>query len=154
MASGGIRPGRKDLIRRFGLDTANGILMEGKAARQDLWRFIEAENVDCDFVLCGSFEGAMTAEETEELRRQAGFLHDSLGIEAFPVARQDVPNFIGTDLYVGGMVRMDIGGLQPAKLLAGMIRIAAATRFCTRTLPSSALPAMRPEFGFRPSAAR
>ncbi|MER9741637.1 MULTISPECIES: FAD-binding oxidoreductase [unclassified Mesorhizobium] len=127
MASGSIRPSRKELIRRFGLDRANGILLEGQAARQDLWRFLEAENVDANFLLSGLFEGAMTVEETEELRRHAGFLADSLGIETFAVKGSDVRKYIGTDLYVGGMVRMDIGGLQPAKLLAGMIRVARAT---------------------------
>jgi glycine/D-amino acid oxidase-like deaminating enzyme len=127
MASGSIRPSRKELIRRFGMDRANGILLEGQVARQDLWRFLETEKVDCDFVRSGLFDGGMTAEETEQLRRHAEFLHDTLGIEAFPVARPDIREYIGTDLYVGGMVRMDIGGLHPAKLLAGMIRIACST---------------------------
>ncbi|RVD21313.1 FAD-binding oxidoreductase [Mesorhizobium sp. M4B.F.Ca.ET.017.02.2.1] len=122
-----MRPSRKELIRRFGLDRANGILLEGQTARQDLWRFLKAESIKADFTLSGLFEGAMNAEETEELRRHAGFLHDSLGIETFAVQGSDVRNYIGTDLYVGGMVRMDIGGLQPAKLLAGMIRVARET---------------------------
>lgn len=127
MASGSIRPSRKELIRRFGLDRANGILLEGQTARQDLWRFLKEEGIEADFKLSGLFEGAMTAEETEELQRYAGLLHDSLGIETFAVKGSDVPKYIGTDLYNGGMVRMDIGGLQPAKLLAGMIRLARET---------------------------
>ena len=128
MASGSIRPSRKELVNRFGVDRANGILLEGRTARQDLRLFLESENVDCDFHMSGLFDGAMTAEETEALRRHAEFLHETLGIEAFPVAQADVRNYIGTDLYVGGMVRQDIGGLHPAKLLAGMIRIAGSTK--------------------------
>jgi glycine/D-amino acid oxidase-like deaminating enzyme len=124
MASGSIRPGRRELIKRFGEDRANGILVEGKAAREDLWRFLKEEGVECDFVLSGLFDGAMTADEADELRRYADFLHRNLGIEAFPVERADVRKYIGTDLYVGGLVRRDIGGLQPAKLLAGIIRVA------------------------------
>ncbi len=127
MASGSIRPGRKELIRRFGEDRANAILLEGKAAREDLWSFMEKEKVDCEFSLSGLFDGAMTAEEAEELRRHADLLHRILGIEAFSVEQRDIASFIGTDLYVGGMVRKDIGGLHPAKLLAGMIRIASST---------------------------
>ncbi|MER9281155.1 FAD-dependent oxidoreductase [Mesorhizobium sp. M0522] len=127
MASGSIRPGRNELIKRFGIDRANGILAEGHAARQDLWRFIEAENVDCDGTRTGAFEGAMSAEENEGLRRHADFLRETLGIETYWVARSDVCEYIGTDLYRGGMVRMDIHGLQPAKLLAGMLRIAASS---------------------------
>lgn len=127
MASGSIRPGRKDLIRRFGEDRANGILLEGKAAREDLWSFLKEEGIDCEFVLSGLFDGAMTDDEADELRCHADFLHRTLGIEAYPVARRDVRQYIGTDLYIGGLVRKDIGGLQPAKLLAGMIRVATAT---------------------------
>lgn len=126
MASGSIRPGRKELIKRFGEDRANGILMEGKAAREDLGRFLKEEGIECDFFLSGLFDGAMTADEANELRRHADFLRSTLDIEAFPVERADVRKYIGTDLYVGGLVRRDIGGLHPAKLLAGMIRIAHA----------------------------
>ena len=127
MASGSIRPGRKELIKRFGEERANGILLEGKAAREDLWRFMEEEKLDCDFFLSGLFDGAMTPEEASDLRRNADLLHRKLGIEAFPVERGDVRKYIGTDLYIGGLVRKDIGGLQPAKLLAGMIRMTAST---------------------------
>ncbi len=127
MASGSIRPGRKELIRRFGEERANGVLLEGKAAREDLWRFLEEEKLDCDFFLSGLFDGAMTPEEAEDLRRNADLLHRMLGVEAFPVERADVGKYIGSELYVGGLVRKDIGGLNPAKLLAGMMRIVAST---------------------------
>ncbi|HBF31020.1 FAD-dependent oxidoreductase [Rhizobium sp.] len=127
MASGSIRPGRKALIKRFGLARANGILMEGKAARDDLRLFLHEDNIDCDYTLSGLFDGAMTADECDELRRHADLLNQHLGIEAFEIAKSDIPNYIGTDLYVGGMARMDIAGLHPAKLLSGMIRVAAST---------------------------
>ncbi|MCM2475565.1 FAD-binding oxidoreductase [Rhizobium sp. CG5] len=126
MASGSIRPGRKELVKRFGEARASGIAHEGKAAREDLWRFLKEENIDCDFHLSGLFDGAMTVDEAEELRRHAEFLHRTLGIEAFTVDGSEVKNYIGTDLYVAGLVRKDIGGLQPAKLLAGMIEVASS----------------------------
>ncbi|MGR6467691.1 NAD(P)/FAD-dependent oxidoreductase [Rhizobium sp. PAMB 3182] len=127
MASGSIRPSRKALVKRFGEARANGILLEGKAAREDLRHFVEEERIDCDFFLSGLFDGAMTPGEADDLRRHADFLHRMIGIEAFPVEKADLGSYIGTDLYIGGFVRKDIGGLQPAKLLAGMIRIAVST---------------------------
>jgi glycine/D-amino acid oxidase-like deaminating enzyme len=126
MASGSIRPGRKELIKRFGEGRADAILLEGKQAREDLWGFLKGEGIECEFTLSGLFDGAMTADEADDLRRHADFLHSKLGIEAFPVERGDIGKYIGTDLYIGGLVRRDIGGLQPALLLAGMIRIATA----------------------------
>jgi glycine/D-amino acid oxidase-like deaminating enzyme len=126
MASGSIRPGRKELIRRFGEARANGILMEGKAAREDLWSFLQEEEVDCDFFLSGLFDGAINRHECDELSRHAELLQRFLGIEAFSVPRADVSRYIGTDFYAGGFVRMDIGGLHPAKLLSGILRVAQA----------------------------
>jgi len=127
MASGNIRLGHNELVKRFGIDRANGILAEGQSARQDLWNFVEAENIDCNLARTGVFEGAMNVDENEDLRRHAAFLQEKLGIEAFSVDGPDVNEYIGTDLYTGGMVRMDIRGLQPAKLLAGMLGIAASS---------------------------
>ncbi|TPI58209.1 FAD-binding oxidoreductase [Mesorhizobium sp. B3-1-7] len=127
MASGSIRPGRKQLIRRFGEDRANGILMEGKSARDDLRAFLEEEKVECEFFLSGLFDGAINQHDCDELSRYAELLERFLGIEAYSVARGDVSRYIGTDFYAGGFVRMDIGGLHPAKLLSGILRAAQAT---------------------------
>ncbi|TPN80723.1 FAD-binding oxidoreductase [Mesorhizobium sp. CU2] len=127
MASGSIRPSRKQLIHRFGEARANAILMEGKAARDDLQTFLDEEKVECDFFLSGLFDGAINDRECEELSRYAELLQRFLGIEAFSVSRAEVPRYIGTDFYAGGFVRMDIGGLHPAKLLDGILRIARAS---------------------------
>ncbi len=127
MASGSIRPGRKDLIRKFGEPRATAILMEGKAAREDLWAFLEEEKIECDFHLSGLFDGAINDQECDELSRYADLLRRFLGIEAFPVAQSEVSKYIGTDFYAGGFVRMDIGGLHPAKLLSGILRVAMGT---------------------------
>ena len=51
-------------------------------------------------------------------------LVSTLGIETFALDRARQRNALGTDYYWGGQVRMDIGGLHPAKLLAGMLRVA------------------------------
>lgn len=127
MASGSIRPSRKQLIRRFGQARADGILAEGKAARLDLAAFLEAERVECDFFLSGLFNGAISDRECEDFSRHAELLHRFLGIEAFAIPRNEVSRYIGTDFYAGGFVRMDIGGLHPAKLLSGILRVARTT---------------------------
>ena len=59
------------------------------------------------------------------LAREADLLHKTLGIEAYAVQRSAQRELIGTDYYHGGNVRMDIGGLHPAKFHAEMLRLAA-----------------------------
>lgn len=124
ITSGNIRPSHAELTRRFGEKTALAILAEGKAAREDLRRFVEDEAIDCDYQLTGRFAGAMTDAEYDVSARSAEALARSLGIESYAVPRSEQHRYIGTDFYRGGNVRMDVGGLHPAKLHAGMLRVA------------------------------
>lgn len=126
ITSGNVRPSQATLARKFGHARATAIQAEGKAAREDLYRFIADEQIDCDFALVGRFAGAFTPGDYDGLARAADDLHRTLGVEAFPVARTEQRAYLGTDTYHGGSVRMDIGGIHPAKLHAGMLRVALA----------------------------
>ena len=124
ITSGSLRPRYTELVRRFGEARANAIMAEAKIAREDLYRFIAEEQVDCDFKLVGRFSGAITPQGYETLAREAERLAKTLGIETYAVPRGEQRQYLGTDFYHGGSVQMDIGGLHPAKLHAGMLRLA------------------------------
>ena len=126
ITSGNLRPSRDQMIRRFGAKRALDVVAESALARQDLYRFIAEERIDCDFALVGRFSGAGTAQDYERLAREAETLHKTYGIEAYAMPRGEQHAVLGTDFYRGGAVRMDIGGLHPAKFHAGMLRIALA----------------------------
>lgn len=124
ITSGNLRPSNAQLAARFGAGSAAAIQAEGKEAREDLYRFIAEEGIDCDFKLTGRFSGAYAPGDYDRLARDAEALHRTLGIEAYAVPRAEQRGYLGTDTYHGGNVRMDIGGLHPAKLHAGMLRVA------------------------------
>ena len=126
ITSGNLRPSQAALAKKFGQARATAIQAEGKAAREDLYRFIKDEEIDCDLALVGRFAGAYTPQDYEGLARTAEDLHRTLGIDAYAVPRTGQRAFLGTDTYHGGNVRMDIGGIHPAKLHAGMLRVAQA----------------------------
>jgi glycine/D-amino acid oxidase-like deaminating enzyme len=126
ITSGNLRPSHAQLTRHFGEQQALAILAEAKAAREDLYRFIAEERIDCDFALTGRFSGASAPADYEKLAREADVLSRRFGIEAYAVPRSDQQRFLGTGFYHGGSVRMDVGGLHPAKLHAGMLRLASA----------------------------
>ncbi len=126
ITSGNLRPSQAQLVSRFGQVRADAILAESKAAREDLYRFIAEEKLDCDFKLVGRFTGAATPTAYETGAREADRLSGALGIEAYAVPRAEQRNWLGTDYYYGGYVRMDIGGIHPAKLHAEMLRLALA----------------------------
>jgi glycine/D-amino acid oxidase-like deaminating enzyme len=126
ITSGNLRPTYAEMTKRFGKERADAIQAEAIEARADLYRFIAEEGIDCDFKLVGRFSGAATPGDYERGAREAERLASTLGIEAYAVPRADQKSIIGTDYYYGGSVRMDIGGLHPAKLHAGMLRLALA----------------------------
>ena len=119
------------MIRRFGKERALAMQAEAKAAREDLVQFIAQEKIDCDFKLTGRFTGASSPDRVRPAAARGRGARKTLGIEAFALDRARQRDALGTDYYWGGQVRMDIGGLHPAKLLAGMLR------WPTRPVPSS-----------------
>ncbi|HEX4893906.1 MAG TPA: FAD-binding oxidoreductase, partial [Hyphomicrobiaceae bacterium] len=124
IASGNLRPGHAELTKAFGRERADAIHLEGKAAREDLADFIAREKIECDFKLTGRFTGASSAKDYDGLARDAEYLARTLKIEAYAVPRAEQHAVLGTDFYHGGSVRLDIGGLHPAKFPAGMLRLA------------------------------
>lgn len=127
ITSGSIRPDFATLTRRFGEETALAIEAEGKSAREFLYEFIKTEGIACDLQPVGQFKGAFGYEQYEAMARTAERLAKRLGIEAYAVPYAEQRKYIGTDVYRGGTVRMDIGGLHPAKFHGELLRVALAS---------------------------
>lgn len=127
ITSGSIRLDYATITRRFGEEKAMAIEAEGKVAREFLYDFIKSEKLDCDFQLVGLFKGAIGYEQYEKMARGAEALARKLGVESYAVPYAKQRNYVGTDFYRGGMVRMDIGGLHPAKFHAELLRVALAS---------------------------
>lgn len=124
IASGNIRPSFSKMVRTFGEAQALAIEAEGKAAREFLHEFIKTVGLDCDFQLTGLFKGALGYDQYDKIARDAETLARKLGIETHAVPHAEQQAYIGTDFYRGGTVRMDIGGLHPAKFHAELLRVA------------------------------
>lgn len=127
ITSGSIRLDYGTITRRFGEEKAMAIEAEGKVAREFLYDFIKSEKLDCDFQPVGLFKGAIGYEQYEKMARGAEALARKLGIESYAVPYAKQRDYVGTDFYRGGMVRMDIGGLHPAKFHAELLRVALAS---------------------------
>lgn len=126
ITSGNIRLSYDELVRKYGEERAIAIEAEGKTAREFIYDFIRAEGLDCDFSLTGRFYGAIGRQQYEGMARSAEKLHKTLGIESYAVPYAEQRQYLGTDYYRGGTVRMDIGGLHPAKYLAEILRVTLA----------------------------
>ncbi|SIT16486.1 NAD(P)/FAD-dependent oxidoreductase [Paracoccus saliphilus] len=126
ITSGSIRPDHQTLLRKFGEARTMAIEREGKLAREHLYSFLKEEGIECDFQLSGRFGGAIGPQDYEQMSRNAEKLRRDLGIEAYAVPQAEQHDYIGTDFFRGGVVRMDIGGLHPAKFISELLRVAQA----------------------------
>ena len=135
ITSGNLRLSFDDLTKRFGAKKATAFYQEAKAARADLAQFITSEKIDCDLQQCGRLVGALRSESLDSMKRDAERLTKLLDIEAKVYNQNSLPDYIDTSRYCGGMMRDDIGGIHPAKLLAGMCQIAreASVEIATQT---------------------
>ena len=124
MASGSLRPSLAELTAKFGEERARGVLLEAKLAREDLARTIRDEAIECDFQMTGRFTGAGSPAAFERLSREADMLRRDFSIDARAVPRSEQKEYLGTDLYHGGLARTDIGGLHPAKFHRGLMQAA------------------------------
>ena len=127
ITSGNLRLSFDNLIKRFGAEKATAFYREAKAARADLAQFITSEKIDCDLQQCGRLVGALRSESLDSMKHDAERLTKLLDIDATVYDQTSLPDYIDTSRYCGGMMRDDIGGIHPAKLLAGMCQIARAT---------------------------
>jgi glycine/D-amino acid oxidase-like deaminating enzyme len=135
ITSGNLRLSFGNLVKRFGAEKAAAFFQEAKAARADLLQFITNEKIHCDLQQCGRLVGALRLESLDSMKRDAERLTKLLDIEATVYDRTRLPDYIDTSRYCGGMMRNDIGGIHPAKLLAGMCQIAraASVKISTQT---------------------
>ncbi len=127
ITSGNIRHSFSNLVQKFGMERAKAFYAEGVTAREDLFEFIEKEKLQCDFQQTGRFTGAMRSDVLDAMKREAELLNRHIGIEPKIIERTNQHDEVGSDLYHGGMVRSDIGGVHPGKLHRELRRVAEAS---------------------------
>ena len=120
ICSGNIKFSFSALIDKFGLDQAKAFFAEGIAARTALIKLIEEENINCGFKMAGRFDGANHVRDYDKMDHETDLLNRHLDLGAYMVAQSDQRTELGTDLYKGGRVRPDIGGVQPAEFHQGI----------------------------------
>ena len=123
ITSGKIKPSIRELKAKFGLDLSKQIVEEGDLARKDLYDFIEKEKIDCDLKINGMFVGATSKKGLENQKKESDFNFRTIGIENKIIEKKDVPDFIESNKYIGGIFDDKIGSIHPAKLVKSMIHL-------------------------------
>ena len=124
ITSGNIRLSATQLKKRFGAERAQQFFDEAVAARADLARFISDENIECDFQPVGRVVGLTGQFSVDGIKRDNAAFQARYDIDPVFIEKHDMAEYTDSSLYDGGILRPDIGGIHPAKLLHEMKRLA------------------------------
>jgi len=123
MCHPGFKWGPRQLIRRYGEALGRRLYGDSVEAFERVAELCTTR-IDADFVRSGHLELAYAPAHATEFAASAAAL-SSADVPAHVVPRQELRTEIGTDSYFGGLVVERSGGLHPAKLLAGLARLAS-----------------------------
>ncbi len=121
MTRGQVKIGFTELIGRLGLVRAKAIYGEAQKARANLAHLLESEGIDCRFGPVGGFTPAHTLQDYDTMGRETEFLRKHLGIPVHMVPKAEQLRELGSELYHGGQIRNDIGGLHPGLFHQGLL---------------------------------
>ena len=111
----------KTLIGMVGERKAVALLREGVEMLDGIEALIRDEKIDCAFVRCGRFRGAMRPQHYEAMARDMEDLKRYAGVESFVVPRDEQSREIGTELFYGGSVLPMDASLHPGAYHAGLM---------------------------------
>ncbi|MBB6308472.1 NAD(P)/FAD-dependent oxidoreductase [Xanthobacter tagetidis] len=115
------------LIAMFGARKAEEMLREGVEMLDGIERLVADEGIDCAFVRCGRFRGAMRPAHYEAMARDMEDLARHAGVAFEMVPKGEQHREIGSDLFFGGSILPDDASLDPGLYHAGLLaRVAAA----------------------------
>ncbi len=124
ITSGNIRLSSQQLKRRFGSEKAQKFIDEAVLARADLERFIVGEKIECDFQPVGRVVGLTGRFSADRIKRDNEGFHARYGIDPVFIEKHEMDDYTESSIYNGGILRPDIGGIHPAKLMHEMLRLA------------------------------
>jgi glycine/D-amino acid oxidase-like deaminating enzyme len=121
----GYKWGVRELVDRYGGETARDLYREVVDAYALVKRLIVDEAIDCEFREGGYLDLAYAPAHADDLQKAVDGLA-SFGVEASFVPRERLREEIGSDAYYGGLAVAAGGLLHPAKYFGGLV--AAAER--------------------------
>jgi len=118
-----LKVGPRALVRRYG--ALGGELADAAVDAFELVESLVGDHpIDCDYERSGALVVAHHAEQLRGLRTLAGEVEGDLGLPARFLLRDELRAELGSDAFAGGLVLERAGGLQPAKLYAGLLTAA------------------------------
>ncbi len=132
-----------DLERKHGQDYAIQLHRELQQSVDSVRHMVQSESIDCDLQMIGRFMPAPTAAAYEALANDLDTQRRHLGFEFEMIPRERVRNELATDIYQGGALLPDLGGLHPGKYHAGLL--ASALKSGATVIPNTHVSNLQPQ---------
>ncbi|MCP3990947.1 MAG: FAD-binding oxidoreductase [Actinomycetia bacterium] len=125
MIGGGHLLSLDELGDKYGQEMALTLIREAQLHSTAFAKeLIAEEDISCDLAVNGRFRGLWSRSEHAEAGRELDRLKKHLPVDAEMVPPGGQVDHIATDLYTGGIVYPQHGGLNPAKYVAGLLAAA------------------------------
>lgn len=122
MIGGGHRLSVDAMHQKFGPALAKRLLKEAHLdAAQYTISLIDQYDIRCDLNLTGRFRGFFHSHEYDSAALELEKLQKLVDVAAFMVPHENQQSEVNTDLYRGGVVFESHGGINPAKLVWGLL---------------------------------
>jgi len=112
--------GLDGLTNKYGNEKAIQILQEGMTAISYFQEFVKTEEIDCDLKMTGRLRGVTNQKALDQVIRDSENLNVLKGFKFDVVRKEIIHEEIGSDLYQGGVIYHQDGGLHPYKLLLSL----------------------------------
>lgn len=111
----------KTLVAMHGERKAVELLHEGVEMLDGIESLIREEKIDCSFIRCGRFRGAMRPSHYEAMARDMDDLKRYTGVQSVMLGRHEQNREVGSDLFHGGALLPMDASLHPGKYHAGLL---------------------------------
>src|SRR5882672_7713270 len=120
----GMKLGVNQLVSMYGRERTQRMYAASIATIDCVEEIIREENIDCDFARCGHLEVACKQKHFDDFARQAEVIAREFNHKLRVVQKNELNAEIGSQVYYGGMVDEVSAGLNPARYVAGLGRVA------------------------------
>ena len=124
MIGGGHVRWLEPLVRQYGESHALAILQEGLNSYEFTRNLIESESIDCHYKPVGRLRAAWRPKDFDIMQRDIEDLSRKIGYDVTIVSKAEMANEVQTDLYAGGSIYNNHGGLHPALFHSGLMDLA------------------------------
>ena len=112
------------IVRQWGADVARRLFAESLESIDHLEALIADEAIECRFRRAGSLTVAESALQVKALKAEQEGLLRIAGHPTQFIQRDALPGEIGSARFCGGLLDPAAGSVQPARLMAGLLRSA------------------------------